>query len=96
MLLGIAYMKCILISLTVRRIPNMSPEDDQHIVHIQLPHDEVGLVLLAGHGLANPRDVRVVPRVVVHQDGAVGHGRDLVAVVPPRHDLRNKAIVLFF
>ena len=29
----------------------------------------------------------VVPSVVVHQYGPVGHGRDLVAVIPPRHDL---------
>lgn len=32
-------------------------------------------------------NVCVVPGVVVYDDGAVCHGRDLVAVVPPRHDL---------
>lgn len=31
-------------------------------------------------------DVAVVPGVVVHQRGPVGHPRDLVAVVPPGHD----------
>lgn len=30
-------------------------------------------------------DVAVVPRVVVHQRGSVGHAGDLVSVVPPRH-----------
>lgn len=28
----------------------------------------------------------VVPGVVVHQRGPVGHAGDLVAIVPPRHD----------
>lgn len=32
-------------------------------------------------------DVRVVPRVVVHDHGAVTHARHLVAVVPPGHEL---------
>ena len=31
--------------------------------------------------------MRIVPGVVVDEDGPVGHGRDLVAVVPPGHDL---------
>ena len=33
----------------------------------------------------NQCDVAVVPGVVVHQGGPVGHSRYLVAVVPPRH-----------
>lgn len=37
--------------------------------------------------LTNAGDVCVVPGVVVHQDGSVGHGGDLVAVVPPGHHL---------
>ena len=37
---------------------------------------------LAPH-LPNTGDVGVVPSVVVHQDGPVRHGRDLVPVVPP-------------
>lgn len=37
--------------------------------------------------LSNTGDVCVVPSVVVHQDGPVRHGRDLVPVVPPRHHL---------
>eukprot|EP00053_Salpingoeca_punica_P010929 m.97584 g.97584 ORF g.97584 m.97584 type:complete len:573 (+) comp15536_c0_seq2:800-2518(+) len=43
--------------------------------------------LVGGHGLADAGDVGVVPGVVVDDDGAVGHGADLVAVVPPGHDL---------
>lgn len=31
-------------------------------------------------------DVAVVPGVVVHQRGPVGHPCDLVAIVPPGHD----------
>lgn len=42
---------------------------------------------VGGRGLAaHQRDVAVVPGVVVHQRGPVGHAGDLVAVVPPRHD----------
>ena len=67
------------------------------------------MLLVRSHGLADPGDVGVVPRVVVDEDGPVGHfvrkmggkfkineslslpvghGRDLVPVVPPRHHLR--------
>ena len=66
------------------RPPKMTRMD---IVDIELPHDLVRLVLGGGHGLAHAGDVRIVPGVVVHQDGPVGHGRDLVPVVPPRHHL---------
>jgi len=32
--------------------------------------------------------MRVVPRVVVNENGAIGHGGDLVTVIPPRHYFR--------
>ena len=38
--------------------------------------------------------VTVVPRVIIHQSGPVGHAGDLVAVVPPRHDTRVLVCVL--
>ena len=73
---------------TVGWIAGESAEDDEDVVDVQLGHDLVSLFFSGGHGLADARDVRVVPRVVVDEDGAVGHGRDLVAVVPPGHDAR--------
>ena len=39
-------------------------------------------------------DVCVVPRVVVDDDGAVGHGGDLVSVVPPAHHHRIRGAVM--
>ena len=66
-------------------VPHDAPEDDEDVVHVQLGHDLVGPGLVGGHGLAHQGDVGVVPRVVVHQGGAVGHPGDLVAVVPPGH-----------
>ena len=44
--------------------------------------------------LSNARYMSVVPSVVIHEDGPVGHGCDLVAVVPPRHDLGILGCVL--
>lgn len=72
----------------VRRIPGQPPENNQHVIHIQLPHDLVRLLLRTSHGLPDPADVRVVPRVIVDEDGPVGHRGDLVAVIPPGHHLR--------
>jgi hypothetical protein len=63
--------------LTVGGVSDESAKDDEHVVDVQLTHDLVGVLLAGRHGLAHPRDVRVVPRVVVHQDCAVGHGGDL-------------------
>ena len=40
-------------------------------------------------------DMGIVPGVVVHNDRAVGHGRHLVPVVPPRQDLGVGVGVLF-
>ena len=39
------------------------------------------------HCLSDSSNVGVVPRVVVDERRSVGHAADLVAVVPPRHDL---------
>lgn len=71
---------------TIGGISSQSTEDDQHIVDVQFLHDFVGFVLSRSHRLANARNVRIVPGIVVHQNGAVGHGRYLVAVIPPGHD----------
>ena len=50
-------------------------------------HNGVTMFLRAGHGLSHPRNVSVVPGVIVYQNGPVCHGSQLVAVVPPRHHL---------
>lgn len=73
---------------TVRRVPHEPPEYDKHIVHVQLAHDLVGAFLRGRHGLADARDVSVVPSVVVHYHRSIRHRRYLVAVVPPRHHFR--------
>jgi hypothetical protein len=36
--------------------------------------------------LAHSRDMRIIPGVVVDEDCAIGHGGDLIAVIPPGHD----------
>ena len=38
--------------------------------------------------LPDSRYVRIVPRVVVDDYRPIGHRRDLVPVIPPRHNLR--------
>lgn len=43
---------------------------------------------------AHQRYVTVVPSVIIHQCGPVGHAGYLVAVVPPRHDARMLVCVL--
>lgn len=73
--------------LTIGRVADETAKDDEDVVDVEFPHDGVGVLLVGGHGLTDPRNVRVVPSVVVHQDGPVGHRRDLIAVVPPGHDL---------
>ena len=52
-----------------------------------LAHDRVADLLPGGHGLADGSDVRVVPCVVVDQRGPISHAANLVAIIPPRHDL---------
>eukprot|EP00959_Pyramimonas_sp_CCMP1952_P432642 9060109-Pyramimonas_sp.AAC.2 len=47
-----------------------------------------GLLLVGHEALAQQGQVLVVPRVAVGDGGAVGHARDLVAVVPPGHHAR--------
>lgn len=70
----------------VRGVAGEAAKDDQDIVHIQFAHDLVRLLLRRGHGLAHTRNVRIVPGIIVHQNGAIGHGCYLVAIIPPRHD----------
>ena len=52
-----------------------------------LSHNRVTDFLPRAHGFANRGNVRVVPRVVIHQRRTVGHASNLVAVIPPAHDL---------
>jgi len=59
----------------------------EHVVG-QVARVGVGLVLGRREDAAERGDVLVVPRVAVGDGGAVGDARDLVAVVPPRHDAR--------
>ncbi len=68
-----------------RRAPDEAAEHDEHIVHVQRAVDLPRLLLRRRHREANGRDVRVVPRVIVDNDGPVGHRRRLVAIVPPAH-----------
>ena len=74
--------------MSSRRVADLATEHHQHVVHIERLHHRVGTLLSAGHAQTDGGDVRVVASVVVDDDGAVAHARDLVAVVPPRHDLR--------
>ena len=37
------------------------------------------------HGLTNPRNMRIIPSVIVYQNCSVRHGCDLISVVPPGH-----------
>merc|ERR1711939_637089 len=78
----------------VTRVPEQSTENDKHVVNLVLLHDRVRHLLPAGHGLANSRDVSVVPGVVVDQRRTVGHTTNLVAVVPPTHNLSSLRGVL--
>ena len=52
-----------------------------------LTEDRVADLLARAHGLANSGNVGVVPGVVVNQGRAISHTTDLVAIVPPGHDL---------
>mmetsp|Transcript_30451 Transcript_30451/g.97155 ORF Transcript_30451/g.97155 Transcript_30451/m.97155 type:complete len:702 (-) Transcript_30451:109-2214(-) len=72
----------------VARVAREAAEDDEHVVHVERAQDGQRLVLRRGEHAPDRRDVRVVPRVVVHEHRAVRHGRHLVAVVPPARDLR--------
>mmetsp|Transcript_18353 Transcript_18353/g.31378 ORF Transcript_18353/g.31378 Transcript_18353/m.31378 type:complete len:294 (-) Transcript_18353:1454-2335(-) len=72
----------------VTRHGAVAPEDDEDVLGVERLGQAVGLLLVAGQHLAHGGDVRVVPGVVVHDDGPVAHARDLVAVVPPAQDLR--------
>ncbi len=72
----------------VRRVAHAATKDNEDIVHIVLAHHLERAFLVSGHGQTNCRDVSVVARIVVHNDGSVAHTRDLVAIVPPGHDAR--------
>jgi hypothetical protein len=71
----------------VARIAEQSAENDKDVVHLMLAHNLIADFLSRAHGLANCGDMCVVPGVVVHERRPIGHATNLVAVVPPRHDL---------
>ena len=37
--------------------------------------------------LSDTGDVCIVPGIIVNENSPIGHGRDLVAIIPPGHDL---------
>ena len=37
------------------------------------------------HGLTNPRNMRIIPSVIIYQNCSVSHGCDLISVIPPGH-----------
>ena len=78
----------------VAGVVGIAAEDDEDVVDVEHATDAVGLGLTTGHGASDSGDVGVVPSVVVHEDCAVREARDLVAIVPPRHDLRVLGRVL--
>lgn len=43
---------------------------------------------------AHQSDVTVVPCIIIHECGPVGHPCYLVAIVPPRHDTRMLVCIL--
>jgi hypothetical protein len=71
----------------VTRVSKKTTEDNEYVVDLVLTHDGPAHFLTGAHGLANSGDVGVVPGVVVDQSRAIGHATNLVAVVPPAHDL---------
>lgn len=71
----------------VAGISQKATENNQDIIHLVLAHDGIADFLAGGHSLADSRDVCVVPGVVVDKRGTVGHATNLVAIIPPRHDL---------
>ena len=78
----------------VAGVAGEASEDEQDVIDVERLQDRVRVLLGGGEGAADGGDVRVVPRVVVDQDGAVGHGGHLVAVVPPGEDLGVRVGVL--
>lgn len=71
----------------VTGVAQQSTKHHQHVVNIVLTEDGVTDLLTGAHRLTNSGNVGVVPRVVVNQGRAVRHTTDLVAVIPPGHDL---------
>ena len=39
------------------------------------------------HCLSDESDVTVVPSVIVNKRRSIGHARNLIAIIPPGHDL---------
>lgn len=71
----------------VARVSKKATKNNQDIVNLMLTHNRVADLFTGAHGFAHGRDMRVVPGVVVDQCRSVSHATNLVAIVPPRHDL---------
>lgn len=71
----------------VTGVAKKTTEDNKDIVYLVLAHDRVGDFLLGAHSLTDGGNVRVVPGVVVDKGRTVSHTTNLVAVIPPGHDL---------
>lgn len=71
----------------ITRIVGVTTEDNKSVVNVKSFSDFISVFLRAGHGETDSSDVGVVPGVVVDEDGSVTHTSDLVAVIPPGHDL---------
>lgn len=78
----------------ITRVANQATKDDKHVVDFVLLHDRITDLLAGAHGLSDSGNVSVVPGVVVDQSRTVSHTADLVAVIPPGHDLGSGLGVL--
>ena len=58
----------------IRCISRETSKQNKEVVYIKLAHDLVRMILGGGHGLADSRNVGVVPSVVVHEGRAIRHG----------------------
>lgn len=69
----------------VTGVPDDTAKNDKNIIDIQSGHDFVGSAFVRRHRFAYQGDVTVVPRIVVHQGGAICHTCYLITVIPPEN-----------
>lgn len=65
------------------------------IICVEFSCDLDALFFVTGEEFADGGDVCVVPGVVVHNDGAVAHPRNLIAIIPPRQHFVVLFCILF-
>ena len=71
----------------VAGIAQQSPEYDQNVVDIMLSQYWVADLLPRAHRLSHRGNVSVVPGIVVNKCWSIGHTTNLIAIIPPGHDL---------